>query len=94
MTKWQYINVKVPYDVALLNGKGSASDVVKVVLGKEHEIVFDGDYPTTGSSPYGPYDEGDILFNKDGEVHMLSYDYMEVDDDVARIFRYCVCKED
>lgn len=90
---WQYTNVKLPENTALMIGANSVDELVKALTGRKHKLLWDAFYPSTGSSPFGPYEEGDIAFFDEGTRYLLSYDFMLLDNGIARVFRTCL-KED
>ena len=81
---WQYCNVKVPEHVALMNKAADILEVIRILTGREAENYREA---TTGSSPFGPYDEADVYFVADGEVFELSYNYMLDGSGMAQIFK-------
>lgn len=84
----QYCNFRVPYDIAAMNSRGSVVKIAAILVGRKVEIVRSPSYPSCGSSPYGPWDEADIEF-VDGETNcILSYDFMDIGDGMARVFRF------
>ena len=91
---WQYCNCKVPVRVAFMMHQSDVLSVVLTLTGCEANRIIDA---TTGSSPFGPYEEADVRFVSGEEHYLLSYDYMYKgldDDDTARIFRSYIMKED
>lgn len=82
----KYTNIKIPAKTALLTTDEDIYTLLVVLVG-DVDDVFDA---STGSSPFGPYDEGDIVYENGDGTFTLSYDYMLLDDDTARIFRYVV----
>lgn len=85
----QYTNVKLPYHTAAMFTDDDVHEVIKTLVGHDCEFLSDGCYPAIGCSPFGPYDEGDIVFYDNGGTHQLSYDFMELDGmTVGRVFRY------
>ena len=82
-----YTNKTMPYRTAALWNDNDVSDAVEAVLGTRYEVIFDSCYPAVGCSAYGPYEEADILFVKDGRTWQLSYDFMEVNG-IGRVFRF------
>ena len=80
-----YTNTTVPEGMALLFTDNDIFDMLRLFVG-DIDNVLDA---STGSSPFGPYDEGDIEYRKGGDMFTLSYDFMLLND-MARIFRYWV----
>lgn len=85
----QYTNVSLPYHMAALFTGADVVDVVRTLVGHECLIEYSVGYPSVGCSPYGPYDEADIIFVDNGVRYQLSYDFMEFEDmTIGRVFRY------
>lgn len=82
---FEYVNVKVPADTALCMYNGDELRVLDALLGPGDRVV--ASVPTGGLSPFGPYEEADLLFYEGDERFMLEYDFMILGD-TARIFRY------
>lgn len=89
-----YTNIKVPSHVAWLDTDKDIFDVLKAIVG--HDCMPLGEpldyYASIGYSSYGPYVEGDICFADDGCEYMLAYDFMEVGNDEARVFRFDITR--
>lgn len=81
---WEYVRVKVPADVAMMISDGSVWELMRI-FGHGDDDKAKITEASTGSSPYGPYQEGDI-WHEDYEDTLLSYDYV-IDGDTAHIFR-------
>ena len=92
----QYTNVVVPLDSALMMSGDGISEVVRAIIGHDCPISYDvGDFPTSGSSGIGPWEEGDVVFVDEGRTYMLSYDFIPLyDENIGRIFRYAVYETD
>ena len=88
----QYINVKVPATTAWLDTDKDIFDMLEVLVGNGCEPYGEPlDYVASiGRSSYGPWVEGDIDFMKDGKRLGLHYDFMQISEDTARVFRYCI----
>lgn len=84
MNGWEYCNVKVPLDMAYQMTGEDVRDMLLAFVGYDTAICA-----STGYSPFGPYEEGDIDYDADGNRCSLHYDFIEVDGK-ARVFRYCI----
>lgn len=86
----QYCNVKVPNDVAWLDTDKDIFTMMDLLVGPGYELVGEPLHydASIGYSSYGPYCEGDIGFCKNGYYCGLSYDFMGIGNDTARVFRY------
>lgn len=84
---FEYVNVKVPTDTALcMHCWGDEEEILNALFGPGDRTV--ASVSTSGSSPFGPYEEGSFLFFEgDVDCFNLEYDFMILGD-TARIFRY------
>ena len=80
----QYCNVKMPIEMARMNEDEDVRDLLGALVGP----VDDWEDATTGSAPDVPYEEGDVMYLSDGEWWSLAYDFMDIGNETARVFRY------
>lgn len=80
----QYTNRRVPLNVANL----VTDEDVLAMLGEFVDGECSDVSAFIGHSSMGPWLEGDIDFYHDGRFRTLSYDFVELDDNTARIFRF------
>lgn len=81
-------NIELPSHVLYLDRTSDVNELVKTLLGKEYEVVYTCMFPSTGQSPNGDWQEGDIEVCDNGSRYLLSYDFVETDNDKGRIVRY------
>lgn len=84
----QYTNVKLPIDTLYQTTVNDVSDLVRMFAGHDCTILYSPSFPSTGSSGYGPWEEGDIEFVDGEEICYLAYDFMQLNKSEGRIFRY------
>ena len=85
----QYANIKLPLHVLELDIDNDVLEVLEAVTGSKRPYLFDsGCWPAIGSSSYGPYEEGDIIYWEGELAYQLSYDFMPLDEETGRLFRY------
>lgn len=77
----QYTNVKLPDHVMWMDTDEDVQEVLKAFVGHECKVTD----AAFGYSSNGPYEEGDIWYEDNGELYALHYDFMA---EVGRIFRY------
>lgn len=82
----QYCNVKMPLEMAYMDKAEDVRDLLGALVGPVDEWAG----ASTRSSTCGPYEEGDVTYSLDGRWWTLSYDFMDVGNDVARVFRYAI----
>lgn len=82
----QYCNVKMPLKMAYMWDGNDIRDLLGALVGS----VDEWENATTGESAYGPWREGDVDYRLDGRWWTLSYDFMDLGNDVARVFRYAL----
>lgn len=85
----QYCNVKLPIEMARMDGAGD----VRCLLGALVGPVDDWSDATTGCSSHGPYEEGDVMYGNDGMWWSLAYDYVDLGDGTARVFRMAIDRQ-
>lgn len=85
----QYCNVKMPIDMAYQMTDKDVNYLLGALVGP----VDEWDDASTGSSPYGPYEEGDVMYSLDGKWWSLAYDFMDIGEGVARVFRYAIDRQ-
>jgi hypothetical protein len=92
MNDMQYINVKVPATTAWLDTDKDIFIMLEALVGDDCEPCGEPlNYNASiGRSAYGPWVEGDIEFTKGGKWLALHYDFMLINEDTARVFRYCI----
>lgn len=94
----QYTNIKLPQETAWMNSGNDVQEVLKAIVGHGCKVVgpdcFDGvDCPAIGYSAYGPWVEGDIDYVDDGLGYSLAYDFIDIDEETSRIFRYDISRQ-
>ena len=82
----QYCNVKMPLKMACMRDANDIRDLLGALVGPVDEW-YDA---TTGSAPDVPYEEGDVVYSLDGRWYLLSYDFMDIGNETARVFRYAI----
>lgn len=85
----QYCNVKMPIDMAYQMTDADVRDLLGALVGGCDEWAD----ASTGLSPYGPYVEGDVMYSLNGKWWSLAYDFMEVGDGIARVFRFAIDRQ-
>ena len=90
----KYCNIIVPLSTAELKTDEDVFTMLKAVIGKDCEPAGEQEEGSVGydahvgSSGCGPFSEGDISFYDKGGRRSLAYDFMDVGNGVARVFRY------
>lgn len=92
----RYANVKLPASVAWLDTDEDVYKALEALVGKGcvpcgEPLGYDA---SIGLSSHGPWAEGDISFTKGDGRYGLAYDFMCLDNSVARVFRYDVTRFD
>ena len=85
----QYCNVKVPLKMACMYDANDIRDLLGALVGP----IDDWEDATTGSAPDVPYEEGDVMYSLDGKWWSLAYDFMDIGDSMARVFRYAIDRQ-
>lgn len=87
-----YTNVKMPVETAWLDTDNDIFAMLDALVGEGCQPLGEPLHycASIGGSNYGPYVEGDIDFTYNGEGYRLSYDFMVISKDVARVFRAAV----
>ena len=88
----QYCNVKMPLKMAYMLDADDIRDILGAFVGPVSAIDEWGD-ASTGSSPHGPYEEGHVIYKLDGKWGSLAYDFMDMGDGMARVFRYAIDRQ-
>lgn len=81
-----YVNKKVKLDTAYLMTDDDVMAMLNLLVGEVDGVVGE----TTGSSACGPYEEGDIDYVVNGKERTLCYDFIEVENEMAEVFRYWI----
>lgn len=87
---WRYANVKLPMDTLYLLTNSDIHILLQTFVGDDYEFDSVRHEATTGSSGIGGWEEGDIWHSRGGKRFVLSYDFIQVDDEMGRVFRYVV----
>lgn len=85
----QYVNIKLPVSSLYMFSGNGIQEVINALTGHGGKVIGpDGGQATTGASGIGPWEEGDIEYVYEGRAYGLAYDFIELDDNIGRIFRF------